>query len=164
MFTTLMHRAVRLMPLLKPNRRLLIGGAWLFIIFSLAHLAWVISIKWGDPAGLTTLYQTTVDGETYRAWGLAYSGTLGLLLAISQFVIVTAGVVMCQAQAPGKTHRAWNSHRLGRDVARQSPAPCDPGSQVRFLLPGVDSHVLLLLHCISRILRRQNRSYSQQWR
>ena len=53
MFTTLMHRAVRLMPLLKPNRRLLIGGAWLFIIFSLAHLAWVISIKWGDPAGLT---------------------------------------------------------------------------------------------------------------
>jgi hypothetical protein len=88
----------------KPLPRLAVGGAWFFVLFSLAHLAWVIGAKWGDPAGLTTLYQTTVGEETYRAWGLAYAGTLGLLLAIAQAVVVGAAAVMSLRSRP-KTRR-----------------------------------------------------------
>jgi len=88
----------------KPLPRLAVGGAWFFVLFSLAHLAWVIGAKWADPAGLTTLYQTTVGDETYRAWGLAYAGTLGLLLAMAQAAVVGAAAVMSLRARP-KTRR-----------------------------------------------------------
>jgi hypothetical protein len=85
-------RGVRRLP------RLAVAGAWFFIVFSLGSLAWVVGTKWSDPAGLTTLYQTSVETitgeETYRAWGLAYSGTWGLILALVQALVVgTAAVV-----------------------------------------------------------------------
>jgi hypothetical protein len=83
-----------------PLPRLAVGGAWLFIFFSLAHLAWVVAVKWGDPAGLTTLYQTTVGDETFRAWGLAYAGTFGLLLALGQAGVVVAAVVASLRSRP----------------------------------------------------------------
>ncbi|MDY7107352.1 MAG: hypothetical protein SYC29_01830 [Planctomycetota bacterium] len=83
-----------------PLPRLAVGGAWLFIVFSLAHLAWVVAVKWGDPAGVTTLYQTTVGEETFRAWGLAYAGTLGLLLALAEAAAVGAGVAMSLRARP----------------------------------------------------------------
>ncbi len=74
-----------------------VGGAWFFIAFSLAHLVWVIGVKWAGPAGLTTLYQTTIQAaggaETYRAFGLAYDGTAGLLLALVQFAAVGAAAI-----------------------------------------------------------------------
>ena len=88
----------------KPLPRLAVGGAWFFVLFSLVHLAWVIGAKWADPAGLTTLYQTTVGDETYRAWGLAYAGTLGLLLAMAQAAVVGAAAVM-SLRARSKTRR-----------------------------------------------------------
>jgi hypothetical protein len=75
-----------------PSRRTLstfaVGGAWFFIIVSLAHLAWVIGEKWGDPAGVTRLYHTEVGQRSYDAWGLSYDGTLGLLLAMGQALVV----------------------------------------------------------------------------
>ena len=77
--------------------RCLIGGAWFFIVFSLLHLVWVVAAKWGDPAGLTTLYQTSVmtaaGEETHRALGLAYDGVPGLLLALVQAGAVGAAAV-----------------------------------------------------------------------
>jgi hypothetical protein len=74
--------------------RFTIGAAWFFILVSLAHLAWVIGVKWSNPAGLVTLYQTSVGDEVYRAWGLAYAGMLGLLLALAQATAVIAATVL----------------------------------------------------------------------
>ena len=77
-----------------PLRRLAVGGAWLFIVFSLAHLAWVVWAKWGDPTGLTTLYQTTVGEEVHRAWALSYGGVTGLILALLQASAVSVAAIM----------------------------------------------------------------------
>ncbi|MHC5114816.1 MAG: hypothetical protein ACYTGP_10365 [Planctomycetota bacterium] len=87
---------------LRPVRRRLdqarpyaIGAAWFFVAFSLVHLAWVVSTKWGDPAGLTSLYMaTTSTGETIHPWGLGYDGMLGLLVACGQFLVVGTAAVM----------------------------------------------------------------------
>jgi hypothetical protein len=77
-----------------PSRRSLksfaVAGAWFFIIVSLAHLVWVAGQKWGDPAGATKLYHAVVDGRSYNAWGLTYTGTLGLMLALGQLLLVAA--------------------------------------------------------------------------
>jgi hypothetical protein len=80
--------------------RFAIGAAWFFIVASLAHLAWVIGVKLDEPAGLLTLYQTTTDGETHRAWGLAYDGVGGLLLALAQAGAVASAAVMSVMIAP----------------------------------------------------------------
>lgn len=96
----LVPTSVRLNRWTKPLPGLAIGGAWLFILFSLAHLAWVVGVKWGDPAGVTALYQTTVGEEVYRAWGLAYTGTLGLLLALAEAAAVVAATVMSLRARP----------------------------------------------------------------
>ncbi|MCP3904221.1 MAG: hypothetical protein GY715_11370 [Planctomycetes bacterium] len=78
-----------------------LGAAWFFVVFSLGHLAWVISTKWGDPAGLTSLYQaTTTTGETVHAWGLGYAGMLGLLVAVGQFALVATAAVMSTVSTP----------------------------------------------------------------
>ncbi|MHC5002181.1 MAG: hypothetical protein ACYTJ0_03585 [Planctomycetota bacterium] len=74
--------------------RLTTGAAWFFIIFSLAHLAWVVGMKWGAPTGLTTLYQTEVGDHVYRAWGLSYEGVGGLLQAIGQAIMVLAAATL----------------------------------------------------------------------
>jgi hypothetical protein len=94
---------------LRSQPRLFVGAAWFFIVFSLAHLAWVISVKWADPSGLTTLYQATVDGETVRAWGLAYSGVFGLLLAMAQFLLIAAATVM-------SLRRRARTRRIGHGI------------------------------------------------
>ena len=59
---------------------------------------WVIGVKWSGPAGLTTLYQTTIQTAggaeaTHRAFGLAYDGTAGLLLALLQLAGVGAAAI-----------------------------------------------------------------------
>ena len=74
--------------------RLAPGAAWFFIAFSLTYLVWVVGTKWTAPAGLTTLYQTTIDGEVHAAWGLSYEGAFGLLLAIVQLGVLVAAVLM----------------------------------------------------------------------
>ena len=97
---------------LRARPRLYHGAAWFFIIFSLAHLAWVISVKWADPSGLTTLYQATADGETMRAWGLAYSGVFGLLLAMAQFASVGLAAIM-SVRTRRKTRRIGHGILIG---------------------------------------------------
>ncbi len=74
---------------LEPARKLAICGAWFFIAVSLTHVLWVIAVKWGDPAGTFKLYHV----GSYNAFGLTYSGTLGLLTAIGQAGLVTAAAV-----------------------------------------------------------------------
>lgn len=96
--------SVRLTRWTKPLPGLAVGGAWLFILFSLAHLAWVVGVKWGDPAGVTALYQTAVGEEVYRAWGLAYTGTFGVLLALAEAAAVVVAAVMTLRARP-KTRR-----------------------------------------------------------
>ena len=83
----------RLAPRLAPLRTYLIAGAWFFIAVSLAHLLWVIGTKWGDPAGTTKLYHTVIGGRSYDAWALTYTGTLGLLVAIAQALVVAGAAV-----------------------------------------------------------------------
>ena len=74
---------------LEPARKLAICGAWFFIAVSLAHVLWVIGAKWGDPAGTFKLYHV----GSHNAFGLTYTGTLGLLIAIGQAGLVTAAAV-----------------------------------------------------------------------
>lgn len=74
---------------LEPARKLAICGAWFFIAVSLAHVLWVIAVKWGDPAGTFKLYHV----GSHNAFGLTYTGTLGLLTAIGQAGLVTAAAV-----------------------------------------------------------------------
>jgi hypothetical protein len=80
--------------------RLAIVGAWFFVLVSLAHLAWVVGVKWSNPAGLTTLYQTTVDDTVHRAWGLAYDGTGGLMLALFQMGLVFSALFVSTLRFP----------------------------------------------------------------
>ena len=87
----MLTRIRRSWPTLRPFA---IGGAWFFIVVSLAHLAWAIAAKSGSPGGLVTLYQTSVGDEVYRAWGLAYHGWSGLLLVLFQAAAVTTAAVL----------------------------------------------------------------------
>jgi hypothetical protein len=104
--------SVRMPRWTEPLPRLAVGGAWLFIVFSLAHLAWVVAAKWSDPSGVTALYQTTVGEETFRAWGLAYAGTFGLLLAFAEAAGVAAAVAMSLRARP-KTRRIGHLMLIG---------------------------------------------------
>ena len=81
----------------KPDRRtvgkLAASGAWFFIVVSLLHLLWAIGVKWAEPAGTYKLYHTVVGDVSYDAWGLTYTGVLGLLTAMAQALVVTAAAV-----------------------------------------------------------------------
>ncbi len=81
----------RLFERVRPFHKYIIGAAWFFVGFSLLNLVWVVGSKLGDAAGPTSLYQTTVGDETYRAIGLSYTGVIGILWAMLQGgVILTA--------------------------------------------------------------------------
>ncbi len=90
---------------LEPARKLAICGAWFFIAVSLAHVLWVIGAKWGDPAGTFKLYHV----GSHNAFGLTYTGTLGLLTAIGQAGLVTAAAVASVLAG----HRMLRYRRLG---------------------------------------------------
>ncbi len=81
----------------KPSRHSLgvfaAVGAWFFIVVSLLHVSWAIAVMWGDPSGPTKLYHTVVGGVSYDAWGLTYTGILGLLFAIVQLLVVSSAAV-----------------------------------------------------------------------
>ncbi len=81
----------RLFARVRPAHKYIIGAAWFFVVFSLLNLVWVVGSKLGSPAGPTSLYQTTVGDETYRAIGLNYTGVIGMMWAMLQGgVILTA--------------------------------------------------------------------------
>ncbi len=92
--------------------RFAVGCAWFFIVVSLAHLLWVIGTNWGDPAGTTKLYHAIVDGHSYDAWGLTYTNTSGLLLAIAQLLVVSAAA----AASALPWQRTWRFRRIGHGV------------------------------------------------
>ena len=81
------------------------GAAWFFIVISLLNVAWIVALKWNDPAGVASIYQTTVGEETYRAWALAYDGLPGLMGALAQFVIVSFAAAM-SSLGRGRVRRA----------------------------------------------------------
>lgn len=83
----------RLFARVKPFHKYLIGAAWFFVVFSLLNLVWVVGSKLGSPAGPTSLYQTTVGDETYRAIGLSYTGVIGLMWAMLQGGVILAAAV-----------------------------------------------------------------------
>lgn len=93
----------------KPGRqsleRFAIGGAWFFIVVSLLHLLWAIGVQWSGPRGTFKLYHTVVDGISYDAWALTYTGFVGLLLAMAQ-VLVVGGAVVASTLPFGRTLRA----------------------------------------------------------
>ncbi len=70
-----------------------IGGAWFFIVVSLVHVMWAIWVMRGDPAGATRLYHTVVGDVSYDAWGLTYTGVIGLVFAIMQLLVVSSAAV-----------------------------------------------------------------------
>jgi hypothetical protein len=99
-----------------PSRRSLgtfaIAGAWFFIVVSLGHLVWAVGHKWADPASTFKLYHTIVDGHSYDAWGLTYSGVFGLLTVMGQLLLVGAAVVASVLPWP----RTLKLRRVGHGV------------------------------------------------
>ncbi|MHC4948540.1 MAG: hypothetical protein ACYTG1_09790 [Planctomycetota bacterium] len=85
---THLHRRLRSSRLHRPA----LAGAWLFVLISLAHLAWVMVIKTPDPAGTVKLYHTVVGDQSYDAWGLTYDGAAGLARAVGQALVVLAAL------------------------------------------------------------------------
>ncbi len=85
------------MPVLPPSRRKLLGslasaGAWFFIVVSLVHLVGAVAYKMVEPAGSFKMYHTVVGGVSYDAWAMTYTGTIGLLLAMGETLLVAAAV------------------------------------------------------------------------
>ncbi len=103
------HRIGSRLSLLRP---FVLGGAWLFIVVSLAHLLWVVGGKWSDAGGTYKLYHTVVGGLSYDAWGLTYTGTAGLVQAMAQLALVAAAAVV--TVAPLNRRTKWR--RLGHGV------------------------------------------------
>ncbi len=81
----------------KPNPRSLgafaVGWAWFFIVVSILHVLWAITVMSGGDLGTYKLYNTVVDGVSYDAWGLTYTGVVGLVFAISQLLLVSSAAV-----------------------------------------------------------------------
>jgi hypothetical protein len=104
--------AHRFVPSRKSLRAFAISGAWFFIVVSLAHLLWAIGQKWSDPAGTFKLYHAIVDGRSYDAWGLTYTGTLGLLTVLGQTLVVAAAL----AASVLPWQRSLRYRRIGHGV------------------------------------------------
>lgn len=70
------------------------GGAWFFIVVSLLHVLWAITVmSGGDSLGTYSLYHTVVGDISYDAWALTYTGIVGLLIAIVQLLVVSSAAV-----------------------------------------------------------------------
>ena len=100
------------MPSGKSLKTLAVAGAWFFIVVSLGHLVWAVGHKWSDPAGTFKLYHTIVDGHSHDAWGLTYSGTLGLLTVMGQALVVAAAA----AASVLPWQRSLKFRRIGHGV------------------------------------------------
>jgi len=82
----------------KPNPRslgaLAVGGAWFFVVVSILHVSWAITVmSGGDSLGTYKLYHTVVGDVSYDAWALTYTGIVGLLIAILQLLVVSSAAV-----------------------------------------------------------------------
>ena len=100
--------------LFQPFHKLLIAGAWFFIIFSLLRLAWAIGVKLDHPEGITKLYYIVMGNEVYDAWGLTYTGVTGLVQAFMQAAIVIAAATATLLSPRGP--RTVKLRRIGHSV------------------------------------------------
>ena len=100
--------------LFQPFHKLLITGAWFFIIVSLLHLSWAIGTKLDNPEGVTKLYSTVVGTQAYDAWGLTYTGEMGLVQAFMQAAIVIAAATATLLIPRGP--RTVKLRRIGHSV------------------------------------------------
>ncbi len=99
-----------------PSRRSLgpfaVGAAWFFIVVSLLHVVWAAVVKLGDPGATFKTYHTVVGGVSYDAWGLTYSGIVGVLLVLLQLLVVSGATAASVLSRPGLVR--WR--RLGHVV------------------------------------------------
>lgn len=98
----------------RPFHKLLVTGAWFFIIFSLLRLAWAIGVKLDHPEGITKLYYIVIGDEVYDAWGLTYTGVTGLVQAFMQASIVIAAATASLLSPRGP--RTVKLRRIGHSV------------------------------------------------
>ena len=77
------------------------GAAWFFIVVSLLHVVFAAWVKLGDPGSTFRVYHTIVNDVSHDAWGLTYSGFLGLLLVIFQLLVVSGAAVASMLPQPG---------------------------------------------------------------
>jgi hypothetical protein len=54
---------------------------------------WAITVMSGGDLGTYKLYHTVVGDVSYDAWGLTYTGVIGLVFAISQVLAVSSAAV-----------------------------------------------------------------------
>jgi hypothetical protein len=71
-----------------------LGGAWLFAVVSVAWLGVVLAATdWRDPDDVCSLLSSTDGGAiTHFAWGLAYRGYGGCVLAVTEAVTLLAAL------------------------------------------------------------------------
>lgn len=79
-----------------------LAGAWFFIVFSLASLAWVTVAKLGDPFSVVSLYQAEISGRELHAFALSYAGVVGLFQVLAQLALVSAAVIWTLSAKPAR--------------------------------------------------------------
>ncbi len=88
------------------------GAAWVFVLGTLFGLSWVIASLLNNPSHPAVMIGTDVDGKPYSGWGLTYRGTMGLVLAVVQGLVVAAAAVASALPAA----RATRARRIGHVV------------------------------------------------
>jgi hypothetical protein len=86
-----MHRFIK--NRFQPLHKLMISGAWFFVVISLLHLMWAAGMKIDNPDNVVKLYSTVVGEQVYDAWGLTYSGKMGLAQIFGQLLVVLAAAL-----------------------------------------------------------------------
>ncbi len=99
---------------LQPVHKLLISGAWFFVVISLLHLMWAAGMKMDNPDGIVTLYSTVVGQEVYDAWGLTYTGKMGLAQIFGQLLVVLAAVLASTTKSSQPVFQ--KARRIGHTV------------------------------------------------
>jgi hypothetical protein len=89
-----------------------VGGAWFFIVLSLVRVSWAITVMWDDPTSRIRLHYTVVGDVSYDAWGLTYTGIVGLLLAIVQLLVITIAAIASTL----RSDRTLKARRVGHLV------------------------------------------------
>ncbi|MCH8824869.1 MAG: hypothetical protein IH984_15340 [Planctomycetes bacterium] len=84
----------RLVQRIKPYHKYAIGGAWVFVAYSLISLVGAASMSWGGAAGTVSLYQTTANDDIFRSIGLSYTGFLGTVWASIQALVIGAAAAL----------------------------------------------------------------------
>lgn len=84
----------RLVQRIKPYHKYAIGGAWVFVAYSLISLVGAASMSWGNTEAPVSLYETTANGDIFRAVGLSYSGFFGTVWATLQALVIAAAAAL----------------------------------------------------------------------